>query len=514
MKKKKKRDLTYLNNIYEKNLYYLGLKLNKIHCVNFSFKQWRIIIGPWLMNFITKCFDSNENLKNFLKTKKKKFSIDYFDIRTNELIPLNYIDYIFNYSENFFLNQKLYQNIIDFNFKNKFIYLPKKIKNIDNQIKLNLKNYIFKRIISFFSFNYKKIFFELSYLSFYNKLRICWRLKSLPDYNLLNNNLTKKNIFKNIRNQSLDYKSADKFTNFLKLNILNFIPFSYLENFKEILFKTKKKYYKKVISTSSYFSNDFFKIWLAANLKKTKFYLTYHGGSLPNLNQNFSHDEKIANKIFTWHKPVNKKQIQMFNLILEQRNILRKKKFILLTLPVGFYYPHRFTHELQSSQFLEDFYMKSKLIKKIINDKKKIQIRCLNSTTWDLKKRITKLYGKDCFDNNLNFEESLKNTNIHICGYLSTPYSEAIQYNIPTIGFINKKDIHINKKFIFLLNELKSNNLLFDNPVQIHKFLKNKNYEIDAWWNSNKIQKIILSYKKNILGTISRNFSDWNKVLS
>ena len=48
-KQKKIKDFNYLKKLYISILKSLSIKLNNLHNVNFSIKEWKIIIGPWLI---------------------------------------------------------------------------------------------------------------------------------------------------------------------------------------------------------------------------------------------------------------------------------------------------------------------------------------------------------------------------------------------------------------------------------------------------------------------------------
>lgn len=50
-------DFLLINDFYEKILVALSIQLNKTHYVNFSIKYWRILIGPWLGEFLQIVFD-------------------------------------------------------------------------------------------------------------------------------------------------------------------------------------------------------------------------------------------------------------------------------------------------------------------------------------------------------------------------------------------------------------------------------------------------------------------------
>ena len=514
--KKKEKDLKYLNQLYETTLYHLSKKLNKIHNVNFSKKKWRIIAGPWLSSFIARCFDVSENLNNFIKKSEGKHYVDFFLINLDQITPQNYDDYVLNYSENIEYNQHIYQNIIKYSFSDNFIHLKKKKFKEKKTKTINIKYLFIKKILNFvnlYFFNRKKIFVEFNYINFLNKVRICLDFKIIPDYSLLIYDYIKKKINKNIRNEKLGLHTKDKFISFINDNILKYIPLSYLENFKDISNDVEKLNLnlKKVISTGSYYSNDFFKIFLANNLKKIKFYIAYHGGSIPKKFHNYNHDEKIADKILTWHKPVFKNQTQTFNFKLK-KNLFRSKKYILLTLPISYYYPKRITFGLHSTQYLFDFFKKIELVEKIKNDEKEIKIRCLQSNVWNFKERIIKKFGIGSFDTNLKFIDSLKQSKIHICGYIDTPLSESINFNIPSLVFCDYKILKFNKRFKKLINMLVANKILFNDLNKIHNFLKENDYEIETWWNSNRIQKIIKIYKEDVLGSTKR-YSHFYKML-
>ena len=167
-----------------------------------------------------------------------------------------------------------------------------------------------------------------------------WMLNIMPNYNFPFYDFKKKEILKNVRQLNLGISSKRKFENFIDQNILKYVPYSYLENFRNIYNDALKLNLNstKIFSTGSYIANDFFKIWLANRLKKkAKFYIMYHGGGIPVKNHLSNHDEKVSHKVITWHKPINNKQIQLLNLSLKM-NLFLKKIYILITLEPGYFY--------------------------------------------------------------------------------------------------------------------------------------------------------------------------------
>ena len=86
-----------------------------------------------------------------------------------------------------------------------------------------------------------------------------------------------------IRSGKFFKKSADKFDNFYNKVILKLIPFSYIEDFKEI-----KDYVENIqlnpkiaFTAVGHLSNDVYKIWTASRLNKgLKLIASDHGGNL------------------------------------------------------------------------------------------------------------------------------------------------------------------------------------------------------------------------------------------
>ena len=51
------QDYQYLGDLFEQFLINLSSELNKIHGVDHTLRYWRILIGPWLINFLPIVFD-------------------------------------------------------------------------------------------------------------------------------------------------------------------------------------------------------------------------------------------------------------------------------------------------------------------------------------------------------------------------------------------------------------------------------------------------------------------------
>jgi putative transferase (TIGR04331 family) len=84
-------DHSYLEELYEKILIILSNKLNKEHSINNTIDFWRILIGPWLITYISVIFDRYEQLKNVNQNELSTAIINQQYIHSE-----NYDDFITN----------------------------------------------------------------------------------------------------------------------------------------------------------------------------------------------------------------------------------------------------------------------------------------------------------------------------------------------------------------------------------------------------------------------------------
>ena len=69
--KKVAKDNEYLQEIYEKKLIQLTEDLNRFHGTDFSKRFWRILVGPWLISFVSSIWDRWECVDSFLKSNSQ-----------------------------------------------------------------------------------------------------------------------------------------------------------------------------------------------------------------------------------------------------------------------------------------------------------------------------------------------------------------------------------------------------------------------------------------------------------
>lgn len=139
----------YLINVYEILLKELHLKLNKIHNLDCSIEYWRILIGPWLFEFISIIFYNWKKLKYinnnlFIKyVKIAKFNEPIYPFKDS-----NHFSYSALTDE---FNNQVYKDLLRYfeNIQVRFFAIKPNKKKHKNKI-LNFKKKIIDSIFSFF----------------------------------------------------------------------------------------------------------------------------------------------------------------------------------------------------------------------------------------------------------------------------------------------------------------------------------------------------------------------------
>ena len=527
-------DSEILINYYEILIKKISQNLNKIHSENKDFKYWEKIVGPWLLYFITIIFDRYENIRNLddkenIKTFIPKYNID-------DWIPLDFVDFedmisrddwnyyiysviikatkLINYEE---LNQKLI---------NKKKYYRKKSRFHEKIIKISIYK-LFRLIPE----KFRDVSLVETSLKYYKYWYLNLKLKKFPFQYYIRENTENKHIDNKCRKNNIDDIYFIKENEFLKLLnklIIQNMPIAYIESFKSNKARHIKAFPKKpkfIFTSSAYFSNELFKIWIAEqSLNNQKIYISVHGGhhgtalfNLPGLMT-----EKIADKFFTWGWSENILPAPKTSELKIRKNEykINKKDFKICFVV---YNSNKFASCITSSptssnflDYLEDHEIFIKNLNKNILNHLTVRVKRLNAG-WDLIKYYKNLGVKQF--SQLNKQDDLKDlvnkSSIFICGYDTTMSYELLTLNVPTIFFFNEKFWRLNKKTKEVFYKLKKVNLFFESPKEIAQFINGKNIEtIYEWWNNKETQTIKNEFLK-LYGYSSKNYlNEWKATIN
>lgn len=507
--KKLIKDYKYLLNIYEIYLEIIYKKLNQIHNVNFSLKHWRILIGPWLFDFISVVFDNLEKIQ-FIG---RNYSIKYVHVAklNNSIFPnKDYLDYSYSVLTDKFNNQinlDLISYLKIFKVKFFFIKSQKSIKNPYTSIFINLLNNFFFKLLFYLNNIFLNLIkniiknYSVIHNTYFGKLTSFFfqiRLKQIPifyKFDIKNNNIPNFELRKN----KLKVMNK-KFFKILDHLIFKYMPISYLENFnnyslavKEVNWPKKPKF---IFSSNSFYFNDFFKFWIIEILKKkkTKLITGQHGGSffISRFNWQELHQKQISDFIVTWGYKSNKFK-QLFNYKVSNKRIKFNKQGKLLIVN---YEINRFSmiHNVNTN------FVYSKYLERQLSFLEKLNKNIFVNTIFrnhpsdyglEVRDRITNIFPSITFDKIHDFKNSLNKKRICYISLNSTTYLETFSLNFPTIICFDEKVDLIREEVKKDFTLLKKVGIYYDDPKlaaeQINKIWNN----VDKWWYSKKVQAAV-----------------------
>ena len=521
---------------------FLVKKLNKIHNTNKSEDYWRIIIYPWVCYYVTTLYDRWQIISQL----KKKCKNSYFHTCEYEskhnLLEIGDINewWIKTQSDQF--NNQIFNKIIKLRKIKKIKIIKKKISKFPNNeinyifkenftIKNTIKKFLFflsDKVLNNIGIIFNKIYFDKVNFKKFFFLRLCFENFQIPvkNFNFFNTTNFNKSYDKVLRKKlRFDQKMRSDFYSFLFNEIQNYLPRSYLENYKTFL-KSHRKIFKKrrlFIGSYSVQFDDCFKIFFAESRSNgSRYIMAGHGAGIhASRDAIYDHFYNISDKVIcSSRKAIEKKKHTYVGLDifkkLEHKNEKDKKSKIL----VNFHEFSKFVFRtpVTTPPFSKEVENFKKTIKgfKLLNkeSKKNLRFRVKGHYGLNSKQRFAKVFGKNSIEkiDSINFTDSLRESKLVVCFIPQTSYIESIYNNIPTILVGNKESFFDTSKRLKILKSLKKNNLYFDNMEQAANFI-NKNWDnIDFWWNSKNLQKFIKGFlKKNY--DISENNYDLMKKL-
>lgn len=507
---KLKVDFDYLNQLFEKILPALASKFNKIHKVNYDTRYWKLILGPWLMVFLSLSFDRWESVRLCFK----KFNIDKtIQILLNEkdMTPLCMEDFsnkIETDEWNHYLFSKII-NYIDDKIEINKIYSNKVLtKKKNGKQKFRFFNTLKSAFFSLTSFPaiYSKIFIYHSYLTRIDVLKLNLKLNQIPYLNNIKDNFYKNYKKENYRDWELkEYDYNNNYENFICKNINKFVPCAYLESFNLINRLSDKKFWPKkpkvIFTSNAHYMDETFKFWAASKIKDfdTKLAIGQHGGHWGQGSFNFTenYEISISDKYLSWGwKNENKKvsPVGIFKPLVKSKNIKKKDKLIFILLGTD-----RYSHNIQSipiSSQWQNYFNNQIMLANNLNQqiKKNIYFKLYpHDYKWNQAQRLKDNLDFSTFDiikENIKYKDIFKNCRLTISGWNSTTFLETMSSNIPTIIFWDEKYFELRETAKNDFELLKKAKIFFDNPHDASKHINNIWDNIDLWWYDKKIVKI------------------------
>ena len=475
-KKLQNDEFNYISKLTNRIFNNLYLNLNNILGTKNSKKYWKIIIYPWLTDFVHGTYFKYLQLK---KIEKKKMNFFVNDKILNHKKYLNnyhtYVDYDDKFHYMIYLDiSKYFNNFNYFNSNLKF-FSKKKIENKEKNL-LQKFDVLINDFQQIFVKNAPLI--NDSFLSRKNLIKFSiknnfLRISDNYEFQEIEYKKSKIDFFKKDK-LFKDIKSNNKFENIIFQLIKKTLPSLFLESFlsnskkilKKNILKNKPKF---VLTANSYWSNIVFQINLAELSRyNVPIFILQHGGQFDILKmlpeRDFIFD--IADKFLTignkniFQKKYRKKIIQIGypKKIVNLKNI--SKKYILLSITTRPMFVYRLQSQMAGPQYDEYLNRIFDFLKNLDKQtRSRIIIKHHNSDQdLNFNLKIKKSYPEIRYSSDKNIFNLFSKCSLHIGTWLSTVEFESIMMGIPTliINFDEYQDFTIlGKKFLKKFEKLK-----------------------------------------------------------
>ena len=499
------KKINYNSNLLHKKISQyrsdLSKKLNNIHGHDLSEKSWGLILDKLIFWVVNPIIVETKLLKKILISKKniavteEHFGNFYLDIR--EFINSYYLDDRFAYTR-YIIAKNLGYSLIE-------------KKNIIK--KINKKNYISNKNFFFISICYLiKIYIKIfkpnlivnSYLGKKNSIRLFFksfgRILSIPskfifDYNIP---ITYKNL--KIR-EKLKVNEKDFIDKIFNILIKDFIPASYLENFKRYYFIDQKiSIVPSLSSAVSLIYDDLYKFFSVKLLTNNKKLISLQHGFVGKEKKekcvyDTIYQKRYSSKTISWYDKNGPKE-NFFNKLSKYKfNPLKQDKILIYPTVIMDRPNYKNNLSKKFHPYLNKNYDFFETLSK--EYKNKVRIKAFPGSEkkiknyWFAKFKRKKLFIK-------NSKDIFNKFKIVVIDDISTPICEILYVGAPFI-IIETEFNHFNNKTKKKILALKKINILFEDPIAAGKFL-NQNYkDLNSWWNKVIKSQVYLSLKKELL---------------
>lgn len=506
-KEKAFNDFNYLQNLNKILLPILSRKLNQVHNQNYTDRQWNLLFGYWLTQFIAVVFDRYTSIIN-AKIINKNFETKIVLNNQENLVPNDSNEAGIYFHSNDLWNHNLYGFIIEncTDFKINYISdneLNFKINdNLEsfnhNGIKQLIKKFVFKLSMNFGKNN--NVFFSTPGLNLSKYINLNIRLKQFPSF-LVFPKIPKYTYKENLRDWNLDdYQYKSEFESILIKLIPNFIPKIFLEGFENLdMFGDKIKLPKSpkiIFTTKDHFSNDLFKIWSMKKINtSTKLIIGQHGsGAHYRYNGAMSYEHLICDKYLLSGEHSHKKGEkyikigQLFNH-LKKGGYNPKGKGVLITgcMPR---YAYDFRSMAMSGQMLNYFNQQFTFYNALPKDiKKQFIIRLYHHDyKWYQKNRWKENFSNVQFDKNIKMEKIIYRSRLSIHTYAATTYNQTLAANIPTIIYWNTSLWELESESDYYFKLLEEVGIFHTSPISAATQVSKTWEDVEGWWQSKSVQ--------------------------
>lgn len=528
-REKLRRDHDDLKVLYEEVLGGLAAKLNQIHAVDESKRYWRIVVGPWLINYLPILFDKWEVLRLAFS---RHCIYETYAIEGEIDVAKDYNEFMEILFQTDLWNHQIFLRIFKFQYQKSVNYLQAKLsgragigKTIELQKQSSFRWKAVKPIdvlTNYLAKKSAKVLFYRSYFKLAQLARINFELNQVPSLHL--NAFGKQfeaHLDRALRSDVVNFGARTDFERFVSFSLLQDIPMTYLESFADISREATGITLnpRVVVTATGHWGDELFKVWMAKKVTHgTKLVVVDHGGSLPPLFDIFEHDEDIADSRATWFIALRKNQIQLPPSKLVGFKISSSMEYCSVIGLEQPRYSSRATAYPIVEQTLQCFqstlvFIQSLEPKVFAN----LKVKPSPDRGWETENRYIDALGQAKVYEERNYYKVLGVSRVVVCTYSDTTFAEAMASGVPTILVHRPEFYEKISEADNLIATMKSAKIIFEDPVVAAQHVNAIWDTAASWWGQQNVvaaRDLFHQMTSDIGGDPGAQRSRWVKFLS
>ena len=507
------KGMEYCTQTYDILIERLAEYLNEINSVNYETRYWELIVGHWFATYLFLVYDHYIYLKHVLERFPNLTTLclskDCF------ITPSHYDDFVSLIPKDFY-NLQTFSHLfllLGYEFPEKNVISP-----VSNPVNSPI-NYLWKtknQILSVERWFQKKMMFRKPILLWdtYIKKNLAYKimlstgLKAVPVNYKKTYNCNETILRKDLRNGLIDIQSDDTFQQILLQSLPVQFPVLYLEGYKNAIEEIRKKWkrYPKILMSSiGWYGNDYMKFVAAETIM--------HGGKLMGLQHGGGYglsDSFLAEKLemdlsdhyYSWGWGDENSSDKISNFPNPKLSILRSYKVKSKNSPYVLYIStgmRRYNMRSVGSYIQVPSYLQNQLdfFRNIPEKMQRNFLLRLFPIEYGLlqDKRLLSEYPILKLDDFREpFLKRLRTARLVVFDHLSTPFLEALNYNIPIIVFNGNKFSFYRKEALVFIDMLKEAGIYFDNATDAAAQVRKIYNSPEIWWQQEQIQSARIAF--------------------
>jgi len=495
-------DYQFLCFTYESTLDKLSRKLNELHKVDRSTRYWRILVGPWLGQFVLMLFDRWSSVQQAVKNYDLSGSI-VLTGQEERFIPNDMHEFnAFFPSDDW--NHHIYARILE-HFPTVPLYRDRRAVSSNPKrpaSSLNVKTKI-KRLLEplvshlgrLFS-NERDAFFLSTYLTIREEIKLSVRLGQFP--RLLRPPMALKAAADHGRRRwALEGGMESEFEGCLRTLLPQQIPRVYLEGYERLTHQTRMlpwpKRPKAIWTSNAFHSDDVFKAWAADKVENgAPLIIGQHGGNYGMGLWNWLEEHEIAISdcylTWGWSRPSIPKLRPVGKIKYSEplKRLPERGSAILVTVMVQ-RYGNPTLSMYTSSQWLDYLRDQFDFVDALpVHIRNKLLVRLSQPDYgWRQVDRWRDRYPMLEIDDGLpDINKLIRRSRLYISTYNATSYLESLSMNVPTVIYWNPSFMETNACAQPYFDELRRVGIFHETPQSAALHVTRIWNGIDAWWRN------------------------------